>query len=1067
MGETGREAAPRAYTPRHLADKILRSKGALEGERKQVTVLFADVKESMSLAEAVDPETWHRILDGFFSILSEGVHRFEGTINQFTGDGIMALFGAPIAHEDHARRACFAALHLLDELHAYAEKLRREEGLNFCVRMGMNSGDVVVGKIGDDLRMDYTAQGHTVGLAARMESLAAADKCYLTEHTAALVADYFALRDIGVFSVKGVSDPLRVFELEGLGAHRTRLDVSRSRGLSRFVGREAELASLEEALERTRDGVPQVVGVVAEAGSGKSRLVYEFVERCKSRGLRVSTGHCVAHGMMIPFYPILELLRDYFEIDDADSQQRAREKIAGRLLLLDDKLVSSLSLVFEFLGVPDPERPAPPMDPEPHRRMLYGALRRILECGAGSQPVILVLEDLHWIDGASAAFLDDMVHVLPQTCCMMLLNYRPEYHAGWTARDDFRQIVLEPLGEEAIAALLGDLLGHDASVRLLAINIEHTAAGNPFFVEELVHALVEAGSLEGSRGAYRLVRPVEDILLPPTVHAVLAARIDHLPERQKEVLQTAAVIGKRFSEAVLGRLVTVEPMELHAALQALCASGFLYQREVYPQARYAFEHPLTQEVAYRTQLGDRRRLMHSATARVLSELEPDRLKENSALLAHHWEAAGEILEAALAGRRAAEWTSSSEIQESRRHWLKVMDLIGQLAVSPQTLELAIAAAEGMLGICWRLGLPREEAARVYRWGEGWAERGADKDARARLLGAYGSWHGFTGDIETSLALYDEASGLLDENSDFRLRMTLYSRRAYSSLLAGKLRLALRLSREVVAQMNEGGRGHAIPVGESIFSAGITCLPLTYLGKLQEARDIIERTLALALEAGEMGTASTLRGFGVTNAWFTGDAARAMRLARPQMDHAERVAGPALRIGAYDSLGIAHLLSGAWSEAVDALETALAIARETGTFLQAEALVLSNMAEAYRGKGELDRAVAAAEEAVTVARARRTVMHECRASLLLGRVLVCRSSAGDLDRAAVSLAAALAIVVRTEAKAYEPYVRQELAMLARASGNTPKWREEMLRAALLFEEIGAPARAALVSAAAAL
>ena len=271
MGETGREAAPRAYTPRHLADKILRSKGALEGERKQVTVLFADVKESMSLAEAVDPETWHRILDGFFSILSEGVHRFEGTINQFTGDGIMALFGAPIAHEDHARRACFAALHLLDELHAYAEKLRREEGLNFCVRMGMNSGDVVVGKIGDDLRMDYTAQGHTVGLAARMESLAAADKCYLTEHTAALVADYFALRDIGVFSVKGVSDPLRVFELEGLGAHRTRLDVSRSRGLSRFVGREAELASLEEALERTRDGVPQVVGVVAEAGSGKSR----------------------------------------------------------------------------------------------------------------------------------------------------------------------------------------------------------------------------------------------------------------------------------------------------------------------------------------------------------------------------------------------------------------------------------------------------------------------------------------------------------------------------------------------------------------------------------------------------------------------------------------------------------------------------------------------------------------------------------------------------------------------------------------------------------------------------
>jgi len=1062
-----RQSAPRVYKQGHPGDDGVRSRGVPEGERKQVTVLFADVKGSMELAEHLDPEEWSRIMANFFRILSEGVERFEGFVDKFTGDGIMALFGAPIAHENHAQRACFAALHLRDTLRDYAEKLRREEGLNFSVRMGMNSGEVVVGRIGDDMRMDYTAQGHTVGLAARMETLAAADKCYLTEHAAALVADYFALRDLGVFRVKGVSDPLHVFELEGVGTHRTRLDVSRSRGLSRFVGRDAELASLEAALERTRSGMPQVVGVVAEAGSGKSRLFYEFVERCKSRGLRVSTGHCVAHGSMIPFYPVLELLRDYFAIDDGDTPQRAREKIAGRLLLLDEKLAPSLSLLFEFLGVPDPERPAPSMDPEPRRRMLYGALRRILECGGGSQPVIVVLEDLHWIDGASSAFIDDMIRVLPQTCCMMLLNYRPEYQAPWTARADFDEIALEPLGEAAIAALLADLLGDDASVQPLARNIERTTAGNPFFVEELVHALVEAGSLEGPRGAYRLVKPVKDILLPPTVHAVLAARIDHLPECHKEVLQTAAVVGKQFPEAVLARLVAVEATALHAALQALCASGFLYQREVYPQAQYAFEHPLTQEVAYRTQLSEKRRLMHGATARVLSELEPERLVENAALLAHHWEAAGELLEAASAGRRAAEWTSSSEIQESRRHWLKVMDLIERLPLSAQTLSLAIAAAEGMLALCWRLGLPHEEAERVYRWGESWAERGADKAARARLLGAYGSWHGFTGDLEASLTLYDEAASLLDGSSDIRLRMTLHSRRAYSSLLAGKLRLALQLSREVVATMEDSGSPATVPTGDAIFLMGFTSLPLTYLGRLQESRSIFERALALAIEGGEMGTANSLRGFGITNAWFTGDAARAMTLASPQVDYAERIASPAARIGAYDSLGIAHLLSGAWGEAVDALETALSIARETGTFLQAEALVLSNMAEAYRGKGELDRAVAAAEEAVAVARARRTVMHECRASLLLGRVLLCRGAAGDSDGAAASLAEALVIVERTEAKAYEPYVRRELATLSRARGDAAKWRDEMLVAARLFGEIGASERAAEISAAAAL
>src|SRR5436309_1165108 len=283
----------RSYTPPHLAEKILASRSRLEGERKQVTVLFADVKGSMELAEQVDPEAWHHILDRFFAILAEGVHRFEGTINQFTGDGIMALFGAPIAHEDHAQRACHAALHLSEALSRYAAGLRRTEGLNFAVRMGLNSGEVVVGKIGDDLRMDYTAQGHTVGLAARMEQLAEPGKIYLTEHSAALVSGFFRLRDLGRFTVKGVRNPLRVFELEGVGALRTRLDLSRARGFSRFVGRDDEMATLESVLAHALAGSAEVVGVVAEPGVGKSRLVYEFAQRCRARGVAVHEAHGV------------------------------------------------------------------------------------------------------------------------------------------------------------------------------------------------------------------------------------------------------------------------------------------------------------------------------------------------------------------------------------------------------------------------------------------------------------------------------------------------------------------------------------------------------------------------------------------------------------------------------------------------------------------------------------------------------------------------------------------------------------------------------------------------------
>src|SRR5262249_34779720 len=341
---------------------------------------------SMELAEQVDPEDWHRILDRFFQLLAEGVHRFEGTVNQFTGDGIMALFGAPIAHEDHAQRACWAALHLRDELRRYAEAVKRTEGLSFSVRMGLNSGEVVVGKIGDDLRMDYTAHGHTVGLAARMEQLAAPDNAYLSEHTSRLVSGYFDLRDLGEFHVKGVQDPVHVYELAAAGRLRTRFEAERVRGLSRFVGRDREMAALEAALARGTSGPGQVVGGVAPPGVGKSRLCFESAERCRARGLPVYETRGVAHGKQIPLLPMLELFRAFFGITRRDAERVAREKIAGRLLLLEETLRDELPLVFDLLGVSDPEHPAPTMDPEALQRRLFAVPRRIVHAAAQHPP---------------------------------------------------------------------------------------------------------------------------------------------------------------------------------------------------------------------------------------------------------------------------------------------------------------------------------------------------------------------------------------------------------------------------------------------------------------------------------------------------------------------------------------------------------------------------------------------------------------------------------------------------------------------------------------------------------
>src|SRR4051812_27003804 len=515
-------ARPRPQVPDHLAARIRAGRDAVEGEHKHVTVLFADVMGSMDLAESQDPEAWRRIMDRFFAILSEGVHRFDGTVDKFTGDGIMALFGAPIAHEDHAQRACYAALHLQEELSGYAAELRREQGLSFSVRIGINSGEVVVGTIGDDLGMSYTAIGHTVGLAQRMEQLAEPGKAYLTAHTATLVEGYLALTDLGEFQVKGSSELLGVYELTGIGAARGRLDVSRARGFSRFVGRDDELHTLEAALEEARDGRPRVIGVVADAGVGKSRLCDTFASRCRARGIPVYHASGQAHATSIPLLPVLEIMRTYFDVTELDSDQTARERIAGKLLLLDAGFADDLPLIFDFLAVPDPERPAPRMDPDARQRSLLGISKRLIHAQSARDPGVTVFEDLHWWDPASEVFLANHIEATQGTRGLTILNFRPEYHAPWMSRSYYRQIPLTPLGPEAVQALLRDLLGADPSVDGLEEDIGERTAGNPFFIEEVVRSLAESGNLAGERGAYRLVRPVADASVPASVQGVLA-----------------------------------------------------------------------------------------------------------------------------------------------------------------------------------------------------------------------------------------------------------------------------------------------------------------------------------------------------------------------------------------------------------------------------------------------------------------------------------------------------------------------------------------------------------------
>jgi class 3 adenylate cyclase/tetratricopeptide (TPR) repeat protein len=1066
--QTGGRAAvadptPRAYTPKHLADKILQSKSALEGERKQVTVLFADVKGSMELAEQLDPEEFSRIMERFFTILADGIERFEGFVDKFTGDGIMALFGAPIAHEDHALRACYAALHARDELKRYAEELRLSRGIDFSVRMGINSGAVIVGKIGDDLRMDYTAQGHTVGLAQRMEQLAAAHTICLSAATAKAVDGFVALRDLGPATIKGVTEPVRVFELEGVSTLRTRLDVARARGLSRFVGRDAEMNVLDAAIARARAGNGQVIGIVAEAGTGKSRLCFELTERCRAAGMRVIEGRCAPYGKNIPLAPILQVFRHYYGITEQDSDQTARDKLAGRLLLLDEGYREVLPVLFEFFGVPDPERPAPHIDSELKQRQLFGVLRKLVQHGADD--TVALIEDLHWMDGASAAWLAEWVDAVAGSRFALVVNFRPEFEAAWLRKSYYQQLALAPLGGAAVRELLESLLGRDASIAGLAGAIHVRTGGNPFFTEEVVQSLIESGKLQGTAGDYRLTAPVETLDVPASVHAVLAARIDRLVERDKQVLQTAAVIGKEFSEPVLARVLAdftprdAPPAELTAALRALAQAEFVYEQALYPIAEYTFKHPLTQQVAYDTLLRERRARVHAAVAAASAEIYADKLDEKAALLAHHYEQAGEAWQAALWHKRAAEWAGITNAAEGMRHWERVRSLVRTLPHAAETLQLGVAACRGILGLGWRLATPTDEAADVFEEGRRLAEESGDVQALAALHGTYGCVLGLVGGQSDEYLRYArEATRLADLTEDQGLQLAERAYVGFASIFAGRLVEGIE---SCVATCRRFPADPALGREFTGYSPFIGVLNahawmLTLSGHLDEATAVCDRAEDLAREHGDREVLTWLHLPRIEMDAACADVAAARARARRALETGEKAITPQSSMVGRVVFGIAHRLDGRWDESVAALEDPLRAAT-TGANREIEGWIRTELAEALLGRGEVDRAEQEAETAVTVARAQHSRCDEARANLTLARILLRRADAAALARAEQALGRAQELIDETSARRFQPDVHECRAHLARLRGDHLAAEHEIEEARRLYTEMGSTAQ----------
>jgi len=943
-----------------------------DAERKQVTVLFADVSGSMDLAEGQDPEEWRKIMQRFFAILADAVTKFEGTVDKFTGDGIMAVFGAPVAHEDHARRAGYAALQMLDDVAGYAAELRRGPGLNFSTRIGINSGEVVAGAIGQGSDSEYTAIGHTVGLAQRMEALAEPGKAYVTEHTAELAGGFLDLSDLGEFEIKGASRPIRVFELAGVGSARSRLDLSRERGFSSFVGRAEEMAALEGALDAAKEGRGGAVGLVAEPGVGKSRLCHELAQRCREQGLEVFEAQAQAHGTSTPFMPVLQMLRAFFGIGEREPAQLAREKIAGRALLLDPGFAEDLPLMFDFLGVPDPERPLAQLSAEARQRALARIVCRLVDAPSRRKTLVLVLEDLHWIDEGSNVLLAELVASIEGTNTLAVLNFRPEYSPPWSGAPSYREISLEPLAGADTRELLRDLAGADPSLDGLDEPIHERTQGNPFFIEEIVRELAETGHLEGERGAYRLARPIEDTGVPVTVQAVLAARIDRLDPAAKQLLQVASVVGKEIGVRALGMTAGLERDRIDPVLCELIEAGFLFEAELYPERVLAFRHPLTREVAYGTQLAESRAATHAAAARATIELEPDRLDELAALIAEHMEAGGERLEAARWSARAAHWAGHSRPQDALRLWRNVTGLAAGLEENEETIGLGVLSRMMQLDYAWRLGMESGEAAALAAEATAIATRVGDLRSLALLKLLTSARPGVAYRASEWIEAAEEAIRLADESGDLDLRVAIRGAGCYAQMCAGDLDLVERAAEEIIELGGgDAGVGAGIVIGcPPAWALMARSIALKERDRLAEAERAADDSLRLAAEFGDPETESWSRGNKSTVMAERGELEAALALARRNCELTDQLGDVFSRSLALNSLGYVQIATGEAEAALATIELADRVYREAmNAGGEGEAWRGTLRARALLGAGRVEEALAQAEESTHIARER--------------------------------------------------------------------------------------------------
>ena len=768
---------PSSYTPQHLADRI-RAATVTGGERKMITALFADLKGSTALIEGLDPEEARAVIDPALQLMMDAVHQYDGFVAQALGDGIFALFGAPLAHEDHPQRALYAALRMQDGMRRYGDTLRTKGYPPLLMRVGINTGEVVLRSIRkDDLHADYVPVGHSTNLAARMEQLATPGTTVVTAYTHRLTDGYFAFKDLGPTQIKGVEELLTIYEVLGAGPLRTRLQVTATRrGLTRFVGRQSEMEQLRKALEQATAGHGQIVGVMGEPGLGKSRLFYEF-KLLSLSGCLVLEAYSVSHGKATAYLPVIELLKSYFRIESQDDERTRREKVGGKVLMLDRSLEDTLPYLFALLGIEKHPSSLQQMDPQIRRQRTFDALKKLFLRESLNQPLVLIFEDLHWIDTETQGFLDVLSESVASAKLLLLTNYRPEYRHEWGQKTYYTQLRLAPFereeAEEFLTALLGESVGATGQSPLHDLKqlILEKTQGTPFFMEEIVQELFEQGVLvrDGVETHCSASLPT-DLHLPPTVQGILASRIDRLAPKEKALLQQLAVIGREFPLSLVRQVLPQSEDEWYRLLASLQHKEFLYEQPAFPEVEYIFKHALTQEVAYGTVLQEQRKPLHERTGRALETLYAATLHEHYDDLAHHYRRSANTEKAVtylhLAGQQAVQRSANTE---AISHLTAALELLGTLPDTPEHLqqELALQITLGAPLIASK-GFAAQEVGKAYTRARELCQQVGEPSQLFPVL--YGLWAFYVtgGDLKAARELGEQLLSFAQSSQDLTL-----------------------------------------------------------------------------------------------------------------------------------------------------------------------------------------------------------------------------------------------------------------------------------------------------------